>query len=127
MELFQMDNSMDKQASSHKENRSSQDECQGRLTWNSCTLIVLLSSSVMNTVAEPAVGSTLPKEGLCRPILNCSVSSMILSSVIATASISEVEPGLIVKFLIPPSKSPEREREMHGMCLGGLQHLAKGG
>jgi hypothetical protein len=61
----------------------------------------------MNTVAELAVGSTLPKEGLCRVIPNCSVSSMMVSSVIATVSISKVEPGLKVKFLTLPSKSPE--------------------
>jgi hypothetical protein len=72
-------------------------------------LPVLLSLSVMNTVAEPEVGSTLPKEGVCRVILNCSVASMMLSSVIATVRISEVEPGLKVKFLTPALKSPWEE------------------
>jgi hypothetical protein len=50
----------------------------------------------MNRVAEPAVGSTLPDEGDCRVTLNCSVSSMMVSSFIAIVSVSEVEPGLKV-------------------------------
>lgn len=73
--------------------------------------LFLLSSSVMNTVADPADWSTLPKEGLCRAIVNASVSSIKSSPSTATVHVEEFDPGAKVTFTIPASKSSERGKK----------------
>lgn len=67
---------------------------------------------MINAVAEPAVLSTLPKEGFCSVILNSSVLSINWSSTTAMVTVAVVAPAGKVNVVIPAAKSPvEEERE----------------